>query len=193
MKGLAAALLVWTLMSPRSQAWPTHTACRDGGLEILYQSCGKFFQNTHLWFGGSEGPQTWGAAVRSWGAEGEGPARGRFLHLQRVCEGRWAPSGAGRGGRSEWASMEWQRGQDDADRLDTAVLWDHRAVASESAVRKPCSKLENVLPPPPPPKTEPLGSYLVCKSSGKIASAAREMPALLLTRGGPSFVGASLR
>ncbi|XP_045697708.1 lymphocyte antigen 86 isoform X1 [Phyllostomus hastatus] len=42
MKGLAAAFLVWTLLSPKgggSQAWPTHTACKDGGLEVLYQSC----------------------------------------------------------------------------------------------------------------------------------------------------------
>ncbi|KAM5322606.1 lymphocyte antigen 86 isoform 2-T2 [Glossophaga mutica] len=42
MKGLAAAFLIWTLISPKgsgSQAWPTHTACKDGGLEVLYQSC----------------------------------------------------------------------------------------------------------------------------------------------------------
>nr|XP_048282611.1 lymphocyte antigen 86 isoform X1 [Myodes glareolus] len=41
----AAALLVWTLTSPsssghgRGDAWPTHTACSSGGLEVLYQSC----------------------------------------------------------------------------------------------------------------------------------------------------------
>ncbi|ELW71763.1 Lymphocyte antigen 86 [Tupaia chinensis] len=42
-----AALLVWTLISPSSssgsdkgeEAWPTHTACKEGGLEVLYQSC----------------------------------------------------------------------------------------------------------------------------------------------------------
>ncbi|XP_026367219.1 lymphocyte antigen 86 isoform X1 [Ursus americanus] len=41
MKGFTAALLVWTLISPSScsKAWPTHTACRDGNLEVLYQSC----------------------------------------------------------------------------------------------------------------------------------------------------------
>ncbi|KAF6109945.1 lymphocyte antigen 86 [Phyllostomus discolor] len=42
MKGLTAAFLVWTLLSLEggsSQAWPTHTACKDGGLEVLYQSC----------------------------------------------------------------------------------------------------------------------------------------------------------
>ncbi|XP_036901260.1 lymphocyte antigen 86 [Sturnira hondurensis] len=42
MKGLTTAFLVWTLISPEgggSQAWPTHTACKDGGLEVLYQSC----------------------------------------------------------------------------------------------------------------------------------------------------------
>nr|XP_058932717.1 lymphocyte antigen 86 isoform X1 [Kogia breviceps] len=42
MQGLTAAFLVWTLMSPQGQGrevWPTHTACRDESLQILYQSC----------------------------------------------------------------------------------------------------------------------------------------------------------
>uniref|UniRef100_A0A3Q1LQG7 Lymphocyte antigen 86 n=3 Tax=Bos TaxID=9903 RepID=A0A3Q1LQG7_BOVIN len=42
MKGFAAALLIWTLLSPRragGEAWPTHTACRNGNLQVLYQSC----------------------------------------------------------------------------------------------------------------------------------------------------------
>ncbi|XP_008572760.1 PREDICTED: lymphocyte antigen 86 [Galeopterus variegatus] len=46
MKGFTAALLVWALISPSSgggggvgETWPTHVACRDGGLEVLYQSC----------------------------------------------------------------------------------------------------------------------------------------------------------
>uniref|UniRef100_A0A9L0SIY2 Lymphocyte antigen 86 n=1 Tax=Equus caballus TaxID=9796 RepID=A0A9L0SIY2_HORSE len=37
-----AAFLVWTLISANGgggEAWPTHTACRDGSLEVLYQSC----------------------------------------------------------------------------------------------------------------------------------------------------------
>ncbi|XP_005398929.1 PREDICTED: lymphocyte antigen 86 [Chinchilla lanigera] len=38
-------LLVWTLISPGNgswgggTSWPTHTACRKEGLEVLYQSC----------------------------------------------------------------------------------------------------------------------------------------------------------
>ncbi|XP_057555519.1 lymphocyte antigen 86 isoform X1 [Hippopotamus amphibius kiboko] len=42
MQGLTAAFLVWALMSPQGgggEAWPTHTACRDGNLQVLYQSC----------------------------------------------------------------------------------------------------------------------------------------------------------
>ncbi|XP_053458697.1 lymphocyte antigen 86 isoform X3 [Nycticebus coucang] len=45
MKGFPAVLLIWTLISPSSsgggsgEAWPTHVACRNGGLEVLYQSC----------------------------------------------------------------------------------------------------------------------------------------------------------
>ncbi|XP_012659678.1 lymphocyte antigen 86 [Otolemur garnettii] len=45
MKGFTAVLLIWTLISPSSsgggsgEAWPTHLACRSGGLEVLYQSC----------------------------------------------------------------------------------------------------------------------------------------------------------
>ncbi|XP_047651147.1 lymphocyte antigen 86 [Phacochoerus africanus] len=42
MRGFTAALLVWTLVSPQGgggEAWPTHVACRDGSLEVLYQSC----------------------------------------------------------------------------------------------------------------------------------------------------------
>ncbi|XP_037699747.1 lymphocyte antigen 86 [Choloepus didactylus] len=40
MKGFAAAWLAWALLSPcGGTAWPTHTACREGGLEVLYQSC----------------------------------------------------------------------------------------------------------------------------------------------------------
>ncbi|KAK2508533.1 hypothetical protein MC885_012248, partial [Smutsia gigantea] len=41
MKGFTAAFLVWTLIFPNGggKAWPTHTACRDGSLEVLYQSC----------------------------------------------------------------------------------------------------------------------------------------------------------
>ncbi|XP_008054944.1 lymphocyte antigen 86 [Carlito syrichta] len=47
MKGFTVALLAWTLISPckgssgsgSREAWPTHIACRDGGLEMLYQSC----------------------------------------------------------------------------------------------------------------------------------------------------------
>ncbi|XP_016016485.1 lymphocyte antigen 86 [Rousettus aegyptiacus] len=42
MKGFTAAFLIWTLISLNggcSQAWPTHTACKDGSLEVLYQSC----------------------------------------------------------------------------------------------------------------------------------------------------------
>uniref|UniRef100_A0A287AN09 Lymphocyte antigen 86 n=1 Tax=Sus scrofa TaxID=9823 RepID=A0A287AN09_PIG len=42
MRGFTATLLVWTLVSPQGgggEAWPTHVACRDGNLEVLYQSC----------------------------------------------------------------------------------------------------------------------------------------------------------
>ncbi|XP_006181157.2 lymphocyte antigen 86 [Camelus dromedarius] len=41
MKGFAAAFLVWALVSPQGggETWPAHTACRDGNLEVLYQSC----------------------------------------------------------------------------------------------------------------------------------------------------------
>ncbi|KAM8789963.1 lymphocyte antigen 86 isoform 2-T2 [Rhynchonycteris naso] len=42
MKGFTAAFLIWTLTSPSGgccPAWPTHTACKDGGLEVLYRSC----------------------------------------------------------------------------------------------------------------------------------------------------------
>lgn len=55
MKGLTAAFLIWTLISLNGgggQAWPTHTACKDGSLEVLYQSCGKVFQNIHLYLRG---------------------------------------------------------------------------------------------------------------------------------------------
>lgn len=47
MKGLTVAVFVWTLISPSSgsKAWPPHTVCRNGNLEVLYQSCGKVFQN----------------------------------------------------------------------------------------------------------------------------------------------------
>ncbi|XP_045667633.1 lymphocyte antigen 86 isoform X2 [Ursus americanus] len=50
MKGFTAALLVWTLISPSScsKAWPTHTACRDGNLEVLYQSCGEDIKELFL-------------------------------------------------------------------------------------------------------------------------------------------------
>ena len=47
MNGVAAALLVWILTSPSSSdhgsenGWPKHTACNSGGLEVVYQSCGK--------------------------------------------------------------------------------------------------------------------------------------------------------
>lgn len=56
MKGLASAFLVWTLLSSEgsgSQAWPMHTACKNGDLEVLYQSCGKVFQHSHLCLGGN--------------------------------------------------------------------------------------------------------------------------------------------
>ncbi|KAB0392846.1 hypothetical protein E2I00_000529, partial [Balaenoptera physalus] len=46
MQVLMAAFLVWTLLSPQgrgTEAWPTHTACRDGSLQVLYQSCGLEF------------------------------------------------------------------------------------------------------------------------------------------------------
>ncbi|XP_012593181.1 lymphocyte antigen 86 isoform X2 [Microcebus murinus] len=45
MEGFTAVLLIWTLIAPGSsggsgrEAWPTHLACREGGLEVLYQSC----------------------------------------------------------------------------------------------------------------------------------------------------------
>ncbi|XP_032740673.1 lymphocyte antigen 86 [Rattus rattus] len=45
MNSVAAALLVWILISPsssdhgREKGWPTHTACSSGGLEVVYQSC----------------------------------------------------------------------------------------------------------------------------------------------------------
>ncbi|XP_044922921.1 lymphocyte antigen 86 isoform X1 [Mustela putorius furo] len=41
MKGLTVAVFFWTLISPSSgsKAWPTHTVCRNGNLEVLYQSC----------------------------------------------------------------------------------------------------------------------------------------------------------
>ncbi|KFO33764.1 Lymphocyte antigen 86 [Fukomys damarensis] len=45
MTRFTTTLLVWTLISPGSggpaadTAWPTHTACRNEGLEVLYQSC----------------------------------------------------------------------------------------------------------------------------------------------------------
>ncbi|XP_039725336.1 lymphocyte antigen 86 [Pteropus medius] len=42
MKGFTAAFLIWTLIflnGGGGQAWPTHTACKDGSLEVLYQSC----------------------------------------------------------------------------------------------------------------------------------------------------------
>ncbi|KAG8513056.1 Lymphocyte antigen 86 [Galemys pyrenaicus] len=44
MGGLTAALLLFTLVSPGSvcgTAWPTHTACSSGDVEVRYQSCGK--------------------------------------------------------------------------------------------------------------------------------------------------------
>ncbi|XP_006864195.1 PREDICTED: lymphocyte antigen 86 [Chrysochloris asiatica] len=40
MQGLMATLLVWALLHPGGgNVWPTHTVCRNDGLEILYQSC----------------------------------------------------------------------------------------------------------------------------------------------------------
>uniref|UniRef100_A0A673URT5 Lymphocyte antigen 86 n=1 Tax=Suricata suricatta TaxID=37032 RepID=A0A673URT5_SURSU len=42
MEGVTAVFLVfWTLIFPSSsgKAWPTHTVCRDGNLEVFYQSC----------------------------------------------------------------------------------------------------------------------------------------------------------
>ncbi|XP_019650579.1 lymphocyte antigen 86 isoform X2 [Ailuropoda melanoleuca] len=50
MKGFTVALLVWTLISPSScsKAWPTHTVCRDGDLEVLYQSCGEDIKELFL-------------------------------------------------------------------------------------------------------------------------------------------------
>ncbi|XP_025300858.1 lymphocyte antigen 86 [Canis lupus familiaris] len=43
MEGFTVALLIWTLVSPssssNSKAWPTHTVCREGNLEVFYQSC----------------------------------------------------------------------------------------------------------------------------------------------------------
>uniref|UniRef100_A0A452DM01 Lymphocyte antigen 86 n=1 Tax=Capra hircus TaxID=9925 RepID=A0A452DM01_CAPHI len=51
MKGFAAALLIWTLLSPRragGEAWPTHTACRNGNLQVLYQSCGEDIEQLFL-------------------------------------------------------------------------------------------------------------------------------------------------
>uniref|UniRef100_A0A8C5LGB7 Lymphocyte antigen 86 n=1 Tax=Jaculus jaculus TaxID=51337 RepID=A0A8C5LGB7_JACJA len=45
MNSATAALLAWTLISVSSrghgggEAWPPHTACSAGGLEVLYQSC----------------------------------------------------------------------------------------------------------------------------------------------------------
>lgn len=51
MQVLMAAFLVWTLLSPQGrggEAWPTHTACRDESLQVLYQSCGKRFLNVHF-------------------------------------------------------------------------------------------------------------------------------------------------
>ena len=60
MQVLMAAFLVWSLMSPQgrgTEAWPTHTACRDGSLQVLYQSCGKRFLNVHFCSWGNEGPQ----------------------------------------------------------------------------------------------------------------------------------------
>ena len=59
MKGFAAALLIWTLLSPRragGEAWPTHTACRNGNLQVLYQSCGKCFLNVGFCLQGRQGP-----------------------------------------------------------------------------------------------------------------------------------------
>eukprot|EP00069_Balaena_mysticetus_P003744 bmy_00867T0 len=51
MQVLMAAFLVWTLMSPQgrgTEAWPTHTACRDGSLQVLYQSCGEDVEELFL-------------------------------------------------------------------------------------------------------------------------------------------------
>ncbi|KAB0358533.1 hypothetical protein FD754_002689 [Muntiacus muntjak] len=51
MKGFAAAFLIWTLLSPRragGEAWPTHTACRNGNLQVLYQSCGEDIEQLFL-------------------------------------------------------------------------------------------------------------------------------------------------
>ncbi|XP_007933534.1 lymphocyte antigen 86 [Orycteropus afer afer] len=43
MQGLTVALLAWALLHPHGggggDAWPTHTACKNGDLEVLYQSC----------------------------------------------------------------------------------------------------------------------------------------------------------
>lgn len=58
MNGFTAALLVWTLISPSGgghggtgDVWPTHMACRNEGLEVFYQSCGKFFQMSACVYG----------------------------------------------------------------------------------------------------------------------------------------------
>ncbi|XP_025746618.2 lymphocyte antigen 86 isoform X2 [Callorhinus ursinus] len=51
MKGFTAALLVWSLLSlsrSSNKAWPTHTVCRDGNLEVLYQSCGEDIKELFL-------------------------------------------------------------------------------------------------------------------------------------------------
>ena len=66
MKGFTVALLVWTLISPSScsKAWPTHTVCRDGDLEVLYQSCGKVFQNMRLCVYGEMKARKWGLLER---------------------------------------------------------------------------------------------------------------------------------
>lgn len=56
MRGFTAALLVWTLVSPQGgggEAWPTHVACRDGNLEVLYQSCGKHLLHIPFWLWGN--------------------------------------------------------------------------------------------------------------------------------------------
>ncbi|KAM6186213.1 lymphocyte antigen 86 [Rhynchocyon petersi] len=41
MQGLTAILLAWALLhlSGSGHVWPTHTACREGGVQVFYQSC----------------------------------------------------------------------------------------------------------------------------------------------------------
>lgn len=97
MKGVTAAIFVWTLISPHGggHAWPTHTACRDGSFEVLYQSCGKVFANTRWCVQGEQGPQVW-AEVGGWRVRGL--VAGHFVHLQQVREGHSEALGEGTAG-----------------------------------------------------------------------------------------------